>query len=770
MPIKLKPAVPASRTAKRNAKPPIGLIVGIIIALGVLGGGGAYYYHHTQEQARAEARARKAEAERRAREAAEARRKAAAEAEAQQRKAREEAERLAAEEAARQAAAEEAERKAAEEAERRRREAEEAERRRREAEANRQQEQPTEPAPEPVKEEQKEASPYEVEVQLTGADCNLPANVAAFNTMVDEMLRRGDFGAFATTFNPRIKAVMPELISGDKLGHSAYVRCRNLVQAIDLCLLTDMAGSHVLSNMVAPTAREYRNGPQAPQLFFQWALRDKTQPLHTLLQNFMMNEGNPAHMGYAIRLFFDLWERTPEKDRSKYLNLAVACSLVSPAVAQSPTRVRDTKTPPLSMVQVYDYFREKDAAKKLVTDIKKLSVSQLLYVVDVRLPRSEFEWVLNNMKYTQSNWGEAYGSIRYRMDRAAQRVDPYTSYTFEEIREEGGICMDQAYFAHTTAKCAGIPAVYIVGDGDRGGHAWIASLVDGVSWQQTGSYGYKTGRFANSCSGRWLHESVLLNQTKKTTDEKMEKAADGMLLSAYLMRIGSSEEARGAAKFVTSAYPLLTAGWVNRVRVLSFDEDNMPESELWRSICQNLMRHGRKNGELIDLATEVEDKYLMAAKSTSSQKSSMKRSMDTLKRTVGEGRSDLVVEAIERQGRLLSEEGDIRGLSVLYKKQLKEYSNRGDIFQQLLSQYINFMGEEASARQWKAMAKDVEKLFEKHVRTGGGDHFKLSKEVAIQHLIADAYERAGDSKKAEKIRRDAENRMQNSRDRYQTEE
>ncbi|MBR1978106.1 MAG: transglutaminase domain-containing protein [Akkermansia sp.] len=767
MGIKLKPSTPTIRPPKRTSKAPVGFIVGILMALGLLGGGG-YYYLQVQEQAKAEALARKEAAERRAREAAEARRKAALEAEAA-RKAREEAKRLAAEEAARKAA-EEAERKAAEEAERRRREAEEAERRRRAAEEAARRQQADAPAAEPAKEDTPPLSPYAAEVLLTGSDCNLPANVAAFNAMVDELLNRRDFDAFAAAFNPRIKAVMPELINGDKLGHSAYVRCRNLVQAIDLCLLADMAGPEVLREMLTPSGREYRNGPEAPQLFFKWALRDKTQPLHTLLQNFMMNEGNPANMGYAIRLFFDLWERTPERDRGKYLNLAVACSLVSPAVAQSATKVRDANTPPLSMVQVYDYFREKDAAKKLVTDIKKLSVSQLLYVVDVRLPRSEFEWVLKNLKYNQSNWGEAYGSIRYRMDRAAQKVDPYTSYTFEEIRKEGGICMDQAYFAHTTAKCAGIPAVYIVGDGDRGGHAWIASLIDGVSWQQTGSYGYKTGRFANSCSGRWLHESVLLNQTKKTTDEKLEKAADGMLLSAYLMRIGSNAEARGAAKFVTSAYPLLTAGWVNRVRVLSFDEKNMPETEVWRSISQNLMRHGRKNGELIDLATEVEDRYLMDAKSSSAQKSAMKRSMDTLKRTVGEGRSDLVVEAIERQGRLLSEEGDIRGLSVLYKKQLKEFTDRGDIFQQLLGQYMNFMGEEATERQWKAMAKDVEKLFEKHVRTGGGDHFKLSKEVAIQHLIADAYEKAGDSKKAEKIRQDAETRMQASRDRYQAEQ
>lgn len=48
--------------------------------------------------------------------------------------------------------------------------------------------------------------------------------------------------------------------------------------------------------------------------------------------------------------------------------------------------------------------------------------------------------------------------IRYRMDRAALGKDPYTNYTFQEILDEGGICMDQAYFAVNTAKCNGIPS------------------------------------------------------------------------------------------------------------------------------------------------------------------------------------------------------------------------------------------------------------------------------------------------------------------------
>lgn len=761
--MKLKPTSPLNLPPRKKSSSAGGVIVTLMVL--ALLGGGAYYYVQEQQRKKEEVMAQREEAARRAREAEEARRKAAEEAEAR-RKAKEEEKRLAAEEEARREA-EEAARREAEEAARRKA-AEEEERRRREA-AARDEEPEQEPKDTPPVEEPRPVSPYDAELPLSGTDCNLPVHKTAFNAMVDRVLTEGDFEDFARGFREKIKVAVPEIINGDKLAHSAYKRCANLVQAMDLCLLIDMVGPAQMSEMVAHKAEEYRNGAEAPKLFFQWALRDKQAPLHTLLQSFAMNEGNPANMGYSIKLLFQLWDRTPERERAKYLNLALACALVSPHVANAPTRVRNPKTPPLSMLEVYDYFREQDAKKKLATDIKKLSVTQLLYVVDVRLPKSEFDWVQANLKYTQATWGEAYASIRYRMDRAAQGVDPYKSYTFAELRQEGGVCRDQAYFAQATAKCAGVPAVYISGDGDRGPHAWVATLVDQVTWKQTGSYGYNTGRFGNNCSGRAQHENVLLNQTKKTTDEKLEKAADGMIVSTYLTRTGSIQEAHSAARFVTASYPLLTPAWTNLIRVLGHDKEHVPPTETWRVISQTLMRHGRKNGELIDLATEVEDQYLMEGKSTSSQKSSMKRSMATLKRTVGGGRSDLVLEAVERQGKLLCENQDYRGLAMLYKQQLKEYTSRGDIFQQLLGQYMRFMGDEATPKQWKTLAKDVEKLFEKHVRSGGGDHFKLTKEVAIQKMIADAYEKAGDVKKAEKIRDDADKRMQVSRDRYQPE-
>ncbi len=734
-----------------------GLWLVVLLAL-ALGGGGYYYVQEQQRMAKekleavaraereAEARRRKAEEERRRAEEARRQREAEAAAEAERK-------RLEAEEAERK-------RLEAEEAERKRREAEEAERRRREQEGKDEPEPPApEPTPEPVK------TIYDGELQLIGGAGNARENRELFDAMVAQVMEKGEYELFAAAFAKKIRACAPELVTGEKMSYSTYRSSKVLGTAMDFCLVIDMAGAPAMAALTA-------EGAEAPAVreFLNWALTDKSRPLHTFLRAFELNEGRASNMAGAMKTWFALWKATPEKDREKYLNLAIACALLRPEAAQASGGVRNPKTPLLTVPQVYDYFREMDAKKKLLVDVKKTSVSNLLYVVDVRLPRSEFDWVHENLKYSQAQWGQAYPSIRYLMERATNGKDPYTHYTFEELRKEGGVCRDQGYFAANTAKCKGIPAVYIVGDGDRGSHAWIATMVDALSWQQTGSYGYNTGRFTNPCSGRGQHESVLLSQNKMTTDERLTNAAEGMIVSDYLSRIGCTTEARAAAKYVTAAFPRVTSAWANRLKVLKADPENLPEEETWKQVGRELARQGRHNPELLDFAAEVENDYLMEGKSVASQKSSMKRSLRQLQRSVGDGRSDLVLEAVERQAKLLVEAKDMRGLAALYKKQLKESTKRGDVFQRLLSSYMSHWEElEATERQWGALAKEVESIFEKGVLTGTNDHFKLTKEVLIQNMVAHAYEKAGNERKAKKLKESAEQRLKNSKERYSEE-
>lgn len=89
------------------------------------------------------------------------------------------------------------------------------------------------------------------------------------------------------------------------------------------------------------------------------------------IQNYMLQEGRPQNTAWSIQTLYKIWLATPERDRAKYLNLAIACSLVNPGTAQSNGSMRNPKTPALTMPEVFEYFRLRDSKRKLLTDVKK---------------------------------------------------------------------------------------------------------------------------------------------------------------------------------------------------------------------------------------------------------------------------------------------------------------------------------------------------------------------------------------------------------------
>ncbi len=596
---------------------------------------------------------------------------------------------------------------------------------------------------EPNQSEKKEAQPIDV------------TNAAAFETGVLRAVEEGQYEMLAESLIPGIRAASQDLLSGSKLNYAAYRRSDSLMTAVELCVLIKTVGEKQL--------RELTQGREAGQgkLFMHWMLRGRVRPLRAFIRNFMAQEGDTENMAYSLRTFFDIWKGTPEQERGRYLNPAIACSLLCPEVAHSPGLIR-VRTPRLSPVQLFHYFREQDRHRRLLTDIKKMSVERLLMVVDVRLPMSEFNWVTKNLNYDRATWAhKAYNSVSYLMERATKDTDPYTTYTFEEILEEGGVCRDQAYFAANSAKVMGIPAVIAVGDGDRGYHAWVVTQVSDTEWKQVNSYGYTTGVFDNPCSGREHHESMLLARTKRDNPEKFNALADGLVFSRFMVSIGAFAEARGAARYVVGAFPENTAAWDNLVEVMEAEDGPVVTPEEWQQIHRSILRQTRKNTELNDLAAYVEDEYLMDEGNAGARKAAMERNIRNMRRHVGAARSDLVVEAINRQASILSEKGDVRGLLRLYKKELKGFTSRGDVFQELLTQCIMHYSEaEATEREWASLAKEVDKLFERHIRSGGADYFKLSKEVEIQKQLVELYENAGNVKKANRIYQDATRRLE----------
>ena len=616
---------------------------------------------------------------------------------------------------------------------------------------------PADSQPPPVESESEPSSGHQPSERVSDILVQ-PINVSdsdAVESAVRLALEEGRFDALAESLIPGIRAASQNLLRGSKLNYAAYCRIDSLMTAVELCILIKSVGEEKLRLLVM--------GKEAGQgkVFMNWLVRDRCRPLRAFIRNYMVQEGSSENMAHSLRTLFDIWKETPETDRSRYLNPAIACALLCPEVAQSPGQIR-LNAARLTPAQVFQYFREQDRHRRLLTDIKKMSVERLLMVVDVRLPLSEFKWVTKNLKYDRAAWAhKAYNAVPYLMERATRDTDPYTTYTFEEILEKGGVCRDQAYFAAYSAKVMGIPSVIAVGDGDRGPHAWVVTQVSETEWQQVNSYGYTTGVFDNACSGREHHESMLLTRTKRDNPEKFNTLADGLVFSRFMSSIGAHAEARGAARFVVSAFPENTAAWDNLVEVMEAEDAPELTTEEWQQIHRRILRNTRKNSELNDLAAYVEDEYLMSEGNVAARKASMDRNIRNMRRNVGMERSDLVVEAINRQAAILTEKGDVRGLLRLYRKELKSFTSRGDVFLELLEQCeAHFSAAEASARDWGSLAKEVEKLFERHIRSSGADYFKLSKEVEIQKKLVELYENSGNGKKANRIYQDAVLRLE----------
>ena len=566
--------------------------------------------------------------------------------------------------------------------------------------------------------------------------------------VVNLLLEKKDMVSFLSGTDMRISRDVAELFPGKRLNYGTYRLSATLTQAVELSYLVRFVGPKRMRKFVWPRGEE--DGRISPTTFLRWCLTDKSRPLHHFLQAFKLNAGNPQTLPYAFNTFYELWKRTQLRDRARYLNLAIACSLVHPSIAESPGMLRLPKEPMLTIPELYDYYMEMDRKHKLLTDVKKLSVTDLLLVVDVRLPKSEFEWVHKKLSYRRSEWGKAYDSVKYIMERATQGEDPYVEYTFEEILEEGGVCRDRAYYAANTAKCMGIPATYVGGDGDRGPHAWVDIMTSDKEWTGSGSYGYKTGRYRNTCSGRSMHESMLLQRGRRMSDDMLDMAANMLLFSEYLSVLGKSEEALGVARYACTSHPFLTAGWVSCMEVMKnlHDQEKL-EKNAWRRFQTDMMRFANKNTELLDLAQEVQADYMLDGARATTKKNMLRRTGRKIEKLTANGRTDLLVDSIRRQAQIYADGADYRGLGLFYRQQYKKYADRGDIFASLLRQHISFIDKQEDKRLWKQLARDAEGAYSKYVFQG--DYFKVKKDADVMSTIAEVFRRGGEERRADKM-------------------
>lgn len=193
-----------------------------------------------------------------------------------------------------------------------------------------------------------------------------------------------------------------------------------------------------------------------------------------------------------------------------YANLTAAICAVHDRPRTPPGRRPTTAASPN---ELWAYFAGNESSMQL--GIRGMPVDLLAHLVDSSASIAEMQWALSRYG-RDAQVGNRYGEISYDDNAfqtgAPKRIDALP-YTLQNIRQVGGVCSEQAYFAAHVGKAIGIPTIELTAIGSVSGHAWLGYLrVRGrqAAWDfDTGCYEeYKqyVGKFRDPLSGKQYEE------------------------------------------------------------------------------------------------------------------------------------------------------------------------------------------------------------------------------------------------------------------------
>ena len=174
----------------------------------------------------------------------------------------------------------------------------------------------------------------------------------------------------------------------------------------------------------------------------------------------------------------------------RYPSLALAIALVYdvPPPPYWPHQQVTLNSLPRRLPKPEDAFErltKDDMEGRTYEKLGRLRVEELKFVVDTAASAAELAWSQANVPFTMDQFEGVYFMINYRKDRAAsQSLMTWSGipYTLQSIKAQGGICVDQAYFATEVGKARGIPTLLFTGSGQDGRHAWFGYLGPGRKW------------------------------------------------------------------------------------------------------------------------------------------------------------------------------------------------------------------------------------------------------------------------------------------------
>ena len=209
-------------------------------------------------------------------------------------------------------------------------------------------------------------------------------------------------------------------------------------------------------------------------------------------------------------------------------------------------------------LEAFQHWTRLDRANVSAQRLRRLPSAELKFVVDAAAPLGELTWAQRNVTPPLSELAQAYTMVKYREDRLrdGRYVWPGPDYRLESILRDGGICVDQAYFAVHAGKARGVPTLFFRGAGLDGRHAWFGFLDANQKWHlDAGRYAeqqFVTGLVFDPQTWRDLtdHELVFLSDRFRQLPLYKLSAVHAAFAAEYLRRYQPGPALRAAREAV----------------------------------------------------------------------------------------------------------------------------------------------------------------------------------------------------------------------------
>ncbi len=345
--------------------------------------------------------------------------------------------------------------------------------------------------------------------------------------------------------------------------------------------------------------------------------------------------------------------------------------------------------------------------RRYAFDLPVLTVSELKFLVDHSLPESELEWARKNVTTSRSSFDRVFPSIRYDFGRlkAGRLTWPYPSYRLADIKEKGGICVDQGYFAAMAGKAKGLPTLFFTGQGDSGGHAWFGYLDAPGRWvTDCGKYAEENYPVGNALDPQTWKP---ITDTELTFLAKGRERSDGYrqvkLWTDYAAAMGE-QDGDEALEAALALQPEFVPAW--DVKGLWLEKNGSPQAreEFWLAFVKRFARYP-------DLRVLGQEKLLDLAKAKGDIPSIRKLERQILVQNRTK-RFDLSIGATASQVGEKVENGDWPGAEAAFRQALREFKGQsgGHLFYGLVVPFVETAlseGEPEAAQSALREAKRV---------------------------------------------------------------